>query len=147
MKALFNQFIKFGFVGVLATLIDYIALYIFNSQLGVYYLWAKVLAFIVATIFNYWASMRYVFDTGRDLEDQTAKSFFIFLSTCIAGLALSLLIMWLVVDVAGIKHVLFANLVSTPIVMVFNFITRKLLLERRSLDKSISRGELEGRSS
>ena len=129
VKALVEQFLKFGIVGVLATLIDYLALYLFSELVGVYYLWAKVLAFVVATVFNYWASMRYVFQAKSELKDERAQSFVLFLITCLAGLALSLLIMWLVVDVLGIKRVLLANLIATPFVMVFNFVTRKLLLE------------------
>lgn len=128
MKKLIAQIMKFGIVGVLATLIDYIVLWILTEYAGLYYLASAAISFSVSVIFNYICSMRYVFVRKENADRR--KEFVIFLVLSIIGLGMNQLLMWIGTDVLGIYY-LIAKLFATALVMVYNFITRKLLLEQR----------------
>ena len=56
------------------------------------------------------------------------KQFIIFIIFSVIGLLLNDLIMWISTDILSIYYLL-AKIIATLIVMVFNFITRKLFLE------------------
>ena len=55
-------------------------------------------------------------------------NFIIFIVLSIVGLIITEIIMWLGSDVMGISY-LIVKIVATAIVMIFNFITRKMFLE------------------
>ena len=128
MSSLLKQILRFGVVGGLAFLIDYSVLWALVDLLGVNYLAASALSFSISVIFNYILSSIWVFDCSGN-ENQLGK-FLVFVVLSVIGLMLNLAIMWITVDVLGI-HYLVAKIGSTAIVMVYNFVTRKLILERK----------------
>lgn len=128
-KKLIKQFLDFALVGVLATAIDYIVFVLFYNVLNIHYLIATVLAFIIATVFNYWASMRYVFES-RYQSNEKMKELIIFVSLSIIGLILTSVLMFITVDHWQIPANL-AKILVTGIVMIFNYLSRKLLLEKK----------------
>ncbi len=126
LKKLIAQIIKFGIVGFIAFCIDYGIFLVLTYAFNISYLIAGAIAFIVSTIFNYIASMRYVFQ-GK--ETQTAmQQFTIFVVLSLIGLGLNQVFLWLFVDTCHIPE-WFAKLIATAIVMVYNFVTRKFFLE------------------
>lgn len=126
-KALGHQMIRFGFIGGISFLIDYGVLFVLTSWCGLFYLWSNAISFTVSTAFNYTLSVKWVFDVNE--EDSHATNFSVFLVMSVIGLGLNQLLMWLFVSNAGI-HYMIAKIIATAIVMVYNFITRKLFLER-----------------
>lgn len=100
MKKIINQLIKFGVVGGIAFLIDYIILYICTDFLGVYYLISSLISFSISTIFNYYASVNWVFDV--DENKSNTRKFTLFIIFSVIGLGINQLIMWLGVDQLGI---------------------------------------------
>lgn len=141
MKKLFVQFIKFGFVGALCFLIDF-GLYTTCNYLGIPYLVSGVIGFSVSVIVNYILSMRYVFHGRKDISTQKEFSIFIILS--ILGLLLNELLLYLGIDQVyfrsnWLKNIMNqrvaeigAKIIATAVVMVFNFVTRKLFLEEKN---------------
>lgn len=126
MKKLINQLIKFGLVGGIAFLIDYGLLFICTEWFGIYYFISSIISFSVSVIFNYIASVLWVFDV--DQEKSKTKNFIIFIALSIVGLGINQIIMWYGVEVLKLYYMLI-KLIATFIVMVFNFITRKMFLE------------------
>lgn len=122
-----KQLLKFGVVGVIAFVIDYLVLFICTEFLGIYYLISSLISFSVSTVFNYIASVRWVFDVNQ--ERRRRKNFVLFIIFSIVGLGLNQLIMWFGVDVLHIYYML-VKIGATAIVMVFNFVTRKMFLEK-----------------
>ena len=61
-------------------------------------------------------------------EKNSRKNFIIFIVFSIIGLGLTELIMWFGTDVIKINY-LIVKIIATGIVMIFNFITRKIFLE------------------
>ncbi len=123
---LIKQILKFTVVGGLAFVIDYGLLYVLTEFIGIHYLISSIISFTVSVIFNYIMSITWVFDVTKK---QGVKEFIVFIILSVIGLGLNELIMYLMVDIIGI-HYMISKLFSTGIVMVYNFITRKIFVER-----------------
>lgn len=126
MKKLIAQFMKFGIVGVIAFVIDYGVMILLTEVFGVPYLISTTISFVVSVIFNYFASMRFVFKRKDDMSRRREFIIFIVLSVC--GLGINDLLMWLMVDSLYIDYRL-SKIVVTVVVAVWNFVTRKIFLE------------------
>ncbi|WP_099466989.1 GtrA family protein [Konateibacter massiliensis] len=126
MKKLIEQIMKFGVVGFLCFFIDYFVLFAVTEFLGINYLISSAIAFSVSVIVNYILSITFVFSTKKDANK--VKEFIVFVVLSLIGLGINQIIMWFTVEKVGIYYML-AKIVATAIVMVYNFITRKIFLE------------------
>ena len=111
---------KFGVVGAIAFVIDYGLLALLTEAFGVNYLISATISFTVSVVFNYLASMRYVFAHKEGLSRQ--REFAIFVVLSVIGLLINNLCMWAGVEIFGV-HYLIVKIVATAIVMVWNFVT------------------------
>ena len=127
-KELIAQLFKFGIVGVIAFLIDYGILWCLTEYIGLWYLLSASISFIISVTFNYFASMKYVFVPREDMSER--KQFLLFVGMSAIGLCINEAGMWLLVDLVGIYYMI-SKIGVTAVVMVYNFITRKLVLERK----------------
>lgn len=125
-EKLLIQIFKFGIVGGIAFIIDYLSLIICKEVFHLNILLSAAIAFTISVIYNYIASVKWVFDVNKEKNEKT--NFIIFIVLSIVGLIITEIIMWLGSDVMGISY-LIVKIVATAIVMVFNFITRKMFLE------------------
>lgn len=125
IKKLIDQILRFGVVGGIAFVIDYSILYILTEFAGIDSLISAAIAFTVSVIFNYIASIKWVFDVNKE---QTKKDVIIFFGLSIIGLGINELIIYIGNNI-GI-HYMISKLGSTFIVMIYNFITRKLFIEK-----------------
>lgn len=123
---MFKQIVKFSIVGIIATLIDYGLLYICTDYLKIYYLISSIISFIVSVIINYILSIKWVFDVKKK---QTFKEFVIFIFLSIIGLLINQFILYFCTDIVNIYYML-SKLISTLIVMIYNFVTRKIFVEK-----------------
>ncbi len=152
MKKLLEQIIKFGIVGFICFFIDYFvglmtlklveALGLFapntftvGSQIG------AATGFIVSVICNYLLSFKFVFERKEDMNRKA--EFTIFLVLSVIGLLLNALIIWICTGLIyggnswlqeHVSHDLMytgAKVIATAIVMVYNFITRKVFLSKK----------------
>lgn len=123
---LFQQLFRFGIVGGLAFLIDSGVLFVLTEYLNVYYLVSSVISFIVSLIFNYILSILWVFDVKKK---QTIKEISLFVILSVIGLGINQLVMYVGADILNIYYMI-CKIISTFIVMVYNFITRKIFIEK-----------------
>ena len=123
---LFKQLFRFGIVGGLAFLIDSGVLFLLTEYLNVYYLVSSVISFIVSLIFNYILSILWVFDVKKK---QTIKEIGLFVILSVIGLGINQVVMYVGADILHIYYML-CKVISTFIVMVYNFITRKIFIEK-----------------
>lgn len=131
MKKLILQMVKFGAVGFLCFFIDYGIMLLLTELAGVNYLISCSISFSVSVIVNYLLSMHFVFAAKANMKKRTQFVIFVILS--VIGLGLNQLFMWLFVDLAHIPYQI-AKLAITAIVMLFNFVTRKVFLEEKEQD-------------
>lgn len=129
MKKLIEQILKFGVVGIIATGIDFGVLYVLSQPLGMDPVISAGISFCVSLVFNYVASMRYVFTHREDMS--RSREFVIFLVLSLIGLAINEAIMAAGVAVLGNSAlaVMGTKVLATAIVMVWNFVSRKKWLD------------------
>ncbi|EJZ84640.1 GtrA family protein [Slackia piriformis] len=126
MKKLLAQFMKFGVVGVIAFVIDYGLLALLTELFGINYLVSATISFTASVVFNYVASMRYVFTHKEGMSRR--REFIIFVVLSVIGLLINNGCMWAGVELLGV-HYLLTKIVATAIVMIWNFVTRKIFLD------------------
>ena len=126
MKKLIIQLIKFGVVGVIATIIDFGVLILLKEVLGVYVLIASAVSFAVSVVVNYLLSMLFVFKGNKENK---VREFIIFVLLSVGGLFINQFVMWLGTEIFS-TYYLFVKIFACVFVPVYNFITRKILLEK-----------------
>lgn len=129
MKKLIAQIMKFGIIGVIAFAIDYGLLIFLTEAFGIEYLVSATISFTVSVVFNYVASMRYVFAHKEGMSRR--REFIVFVVLSAVGLGINNVCLWAGTDLMGVDYRL-SKIAVTAIVMVWNFITRKLFLDAGS---------------
>ena len=120
------QIFKFGIVGVIATLIDFIFLYLFRDVCKLPLILSNTLSFSISVIYNYLASMTFVFDVDKNKDKK--KTFILFIIFSVIGLGINNIFVDLLTNKLDIYYML-SKVIATIVVMIFNFITRKKFLE------------------
>ncbi|MEY8562906.1 GtrA family protein [Eggerthellaceae bacterium 3-80] len=126
MQKLIAQIMKFGVVGLIAFCIDYGLMVFLTEVVSLNYLISATISFTASVIFNYLASMRYVFRHKAGMSRR--KEFVIFVILSVLGLGINNGCMWIGVELFGISY-LVVKIVATAVVMVWNFVTRKKFLD------------------
>ncbi len=131
LRKLIEQFMKFGIVGAIAFVIDYVLLILLSQTLGVDPVLAAAISFVVSLIFNYLASMKYVFKRREDMSRR--REFAIFCILSVIGLGINEAIIFAGVEMfgSGIVAVSSSKIISTIVVAIWNFVMRKKLLEQK----------------
>lgn len=150
MNKLLQQLLKFGLVGFICFFIDYlIGIITLNIVIGIfgeqYFEMASMagsaLGFTISVIVNYILSFKFVFERKENMNRRAEFVIFVILS--VIGLGLNQLIIWVCVGpiyggIALLQQLLNYNLaytaakiIATGIVMIYNFITRKIFLEKK----------------
>lgn len=136
-----SQILRFGVVGIISTIIDFIIYTVLCNVFDVPYLIAGLLGFGISLVVNYILSMSFVFKRRDDLS--RTREFFIFAIMSIIGLGLNELILFISIDVIYsnwpwlngwlTRHLanVAAKAAATAVVMVYNFVSRKLVLENK----------------
>ena len=128
-------------VGFVCFLIDFGITTGFTNILGVHYLISKFLGFVVSAIVDYILSIKFVFTQKKEMDKK--KEFTVFLILSAFGLLINEIVMYICID-GAYAHSAFlqekisdglmvsiSSIIATGIVMVYNFISRKLFLERK----------------
>ncbi len=152
MKKLFEQIVKFGFVGAFCFVIDF-AITMGVTYIGVYHLIAAALGFIISVVVNYLLSFKFVFERKQDMDRRA--EFIIFVILSVIGLGLNELFIWLSVDMLYMHSALLMKYIdyniavaggkifATGLVMIYNFVTRKIFLEKKNTGEDGKEGKEE----
>ena len=141
MKKLLAQIIKFGAVGFLCFFIDYAIMVGLTELVGIPSLISSGVSYTISTIVNYILSVTVVFDA--DKEANKVVQFIVFVVLSLIGLGINQLCMWggtawlerlMEQSQALAAYSRYAYMVvkifATAVVMVYNFITRKIFIEK-----------------
>ncbi|MBQ6394740.1 MAG: GtrA family protein, partial [Atopobiaceae bacterium] len=126
MERLIQQILGFGVVGGIAFVIDFGVMIALTELFGLDPVVSAAISFIVSLIFNYVASMRFVFSHRDDLS--RSREFIIFVVLSAVGLGINELVMRLGTDMLSIDY-RFVKVAATAIVMVWNFLSRRKWLD------------------
>ena len=146
-KKLIGQILKFDVVGGLSFIIDYVITIGVSALCRAYGMSVETAAvvgglfgFSISLVFNYFMSMKFVFERKDDMDRR--KEFVIFALLSAVGLGINELILYFGVvacdrimpSVVSEHPSLITTLVkmfATGVVMVYNFISRKMTLEKK----------------
>ena len=126
MRKLIEQIMKFGVVGAIAFVIDFGVMVFLTEVFGIDPVISATVSFIISVVFNYAASMRYVFSHREGMS--RTREFVIFVVLSAIGLGINDLLIWAGTDLASFDYRL-VKIFATAVVMVWNFVTRKIFLE------------------
>lgn len=126
---LFQQIIKFGFVGGSAFVIDYLIMIFLTEIVSINYLLSSIISFCISVIYNYIMSTVWVFEV--DEEKSKTETFTMFIILSVIGLLINTAMMWLLVDATNMLPYQLAKIIATVVVMIYNFISRKIFLEKK----------------
>ena len=146
-KKLLAQIIKFGLVGGTSFIIDFIITLIvskicrvFGMNVATAATVGSVFGFCISLVYNYFMSMKFVFERRDDMN--RGKEVTIFLLLSLIGMGINSAIMYFGVLMA--ENMLPAiteeypsyvtaavKMFATGVVMVYNFISRKMTLEKK----------------
>lgn len=123
-----NEFARYTGVGGIAFIADFTLLTLLAS-IGLHYLLATLMAFLIGSWVNYQLSIRWAF-RYRALESNKVEfGVFLLIGAVSLGVGISLIVLM----VAGLGwHLLVAKCVATAITLVLNFTCKKFILFTRS---------------
>lgn len=125
-RPLIAQLARFLIVGGVSFTVDY-GLFTLLYAVGVPHLAASATSFTISLFANYALSRRYVFDVNDDVN--IVREFTAYVGLNVIALGLNTAVLYVCADLMGASPFL-GKIVATAIVLVYNFISRKLLLER-----------------
>ncbi len=122
------QFSRYFFVGGIAFILDFIFLYIFKEFIRFSYLISASLSFLIGLIVNYVMSISWIFNKEKFTWDSLIKhDFIVFIITGLLGMGLNDILMYTLTDIAMINY-LFSKIIAVPVVLLWNFLSRKYFL-------------------
>ncbi len=126
MERILKQIIHFSIVGGLTTGLDFILLALLTEIVKIPYYISNIFSFSVSLIVNYLLSIHYVFLQKNN--HSKIKNIFSFFGLSIIGLIINQIILVLLTQRLGVFYV-FSKVISTGIVMMWNFISKKIYFE------------------
>lgn len=133
LQKLFLQFFKFAIVGALSFSIDYGLFLLFYKVFEINYLVSSSTSFAISLIINYILTLRFVFVTNT--KRNHVREFTYYIGLNFIALGLNQLILFISVEQLA-QSPLVGKIIATAVVLVYNFISRKLLIERRNTELS-----------
>lgn len=123
-----NQLFSYFFVGLGATLVEWIFFWVFDTKLQWHYSISTAAAFIFSTFAN-WLLGRLI--TFKGSKNPIVKELISVYLASIVGLLLNLVIMYVLIDIASLSSEMIAKIIATGIVFFYNFFIRKLFIYKK----------------
>ena len=122
-----TEFTRYFWAGSLTFLTDFLILFVLTEFIGINYLWSNLAGVSVGILMSYLLCVKWVFMDRR--YNRIALEFPLFVLTCLVGLVLNEMLMWVIVEFGGI-HYLISKVIVTAVIFIFNFFLKKILLFR-----------------
>ena len=129
MKRIVIQILNFVIIGGFTTLVDLCVLIFTTERLNIPYFISNLLSFSISLSINYFLSMRFVFVVNNR---QSKKDGLMFAVLSILGLVLNQSILVILTHYFGLFYG-YSKIIAIFVVMVWNFVSKKLYFERRSI--------------
>jgi putative flippase GtrA len=119
----FIQLLRYSFVGGIAAAANFLFLFLFTDVCGIYYLISNVLSFLIGLTVNYVLCKKFVFLVKTS---NSKVEFLIYGVIGLAGLLFDTGLMYFFTE-AMLFYYMFSKVISTLIVLLWNFTARKVL--------------------
>ena len=128
IKKLINkEIILYVIFGVLTTIVNLIAYYLFSNIIHINYLFSNAVAWFLSVLFAYVTNRKYVFDSKNNQIIKEAISFF---GSRLATGIMDMVLMWFLVNFNIVNDVV-AKVVVNVIVVILNYILSKLVVFKK----------------
>lgn len=124
MKDTIVQFLKFGFVGGINTVLSYVIYYVLCIIMGWNYLVSQAVAWFITVFISYILNNIMTFSDGEKPEWSIRSLVKVYVSYSITGLFLATLLSWIWVDLLSISKAL-APIINLLFTIPLNFILNK----------------------
>lgn len=129
---MFIQFVKFAGVGAIGTMAHYTALMLLVQLFDANAVLASSIGAIIGAIVNYILNYHYTFNSSK-AHTETAWKFFTIASV---GFVLNALMMALLTEILTLFY-LFAQVISTGVVLIWNFLGNRLWTFQENVEKKV----------
>lgn len=123
-----KNFISYGIVGALATIVEWIFYWIFKNYFSVSYIIATVLAIVISTFSN-WLFGRLITFRNAPKGNMLSEILKVYMASAL-GLLMNVLIMWILHGWFGMWDML-AKVIATGIVLIYNYLIRVLVIYKK----------------
>ena len=121
-----KEFISYGIVGVMTTLVNYMV-YFICLKIGIHWLISNSLAWMIAVIFAYFSNRKVVFHSSNDMKKECIEFFGLrFMKLLVENLLLAICI-----DGLHISNLLSKILVSVITVLVNYFLCKSHIFSKK----------------
>jgi len=121
------QFIRYLFVGGISFIADFSVLFVLHDKIGVPLIPASIFAFLTGLTINYFLCLIWVFN--QRTYNKKRKELALFFVIGLIALALNTMLIQFFSEVMNI-HYLIGKVLTTALVFIWNFLSRKLMLFR-----------------
>jgi len=122
-----KEIINYIFFGALATIVNILSFYIFDTIFNWQYLIANVISIIVSILFAYVTNKIFVFESKTETRQALIQEFTSFISFRLLSGLIDMLVMWMLVDILTVDS-LIAKLFTQIIVVVLNYIFSRFII-------------------
>ena len=126
----FRELFWYGVFGVLTTIINMAAFWLFSDMLSVHYMVANVIAWVIAVAFAYVTNKLWVFESKSWARSVWIPECIGFVSARLATGLLDMGLMYLMISIIGVPK-MWAKLVSNVVVIIGNYVLSKLVVFRK----------------
>lgn len=126
-----KQFLSYFSVGGVSALVEWTLFALLLYLLDMTYPVATTLAFIVSTTTNWYLGRTFTFKDSEAYKGKSVKEYLLVFLVSAIGLGFNILLMYSFVDVLGMNTKIMqtsAKVISTGIVFMWNFLSRKFLI-------------------
>lgn len=117
--------INYLIFGFLAFVLNYILYFLFADAIGIHYMAATGLSWVLTVVFAYWTNRTFVFKSRNKEAGAVWKEFVSFIGARVATEVLELVLMYVMVDMAGINDKI-AKFVCQVLVILANYVLSKV---------------------
>lgn len=125
-KNLFLQFMRYIFVGGIATIVDLTILFLLTDYAYIHHLVSTVIAFVAGLATNFFLSKCLVFKANK-ARVNVVMEFISYAIIGVIGLSITELIMYFFTDNLHLYYMI-SKVVATVIVLFWNYIARKIII-------------------
>ncbi len=117
--------INYLIFGFLAFVLNYILYFLFADAIAMHYMAATALSWMLTVVFAYWTNRTFVFKSRNKEAGAVWKEFVSFIGARVATEVLELVLMYVMVDVAGINDKI-AKFICQVLVILANYVLSKI---------------------
>lgn len=126
----FREFFCYGIFGVITTIVNFAVFWVLSDVLGVYYMIANVIAWVIAVAVAFVTNKLWVFESKNWKSTIWIPECIGFVTARLATGLLDMGLMYLMVSIIGMPKMC-AKLISDVVVTIGNYVLSKLLVFRK----------------